>query len=101
MSRYREQAPVDPRELEPGDLVGFSNAGPRLAVIVGSDPQEDPFWLTLVNDPRSTTGVPEHGGIRPLPHGNVAMDLADYGWFWGVYPRVLARRLVRPAVLAA
>lgn len=95
MTKYLEPEVIDPRELEAGDQVGCSDAGTRLSLIVGGGGDTEPIWMTLANAPGGTTEVPEYGWMRPLPHGNVALDLADHGWIWGVYPRVWARKEIR------
>jgi hypothetical protein len=92
--KYQEPEVVDPRTLEPGDQVGFSTGGTGF-MICTTEPSEDEVWATLVNEPAKTTEVPEYGWHRPVPHGNVALDLADYGWVWGVFPTVWARRMIR------
>ena len=95
MTAYQEAAVVDPRKLEPGDLIGCTDSGPSLYPIINADHREDPLWMVLVNEPGKTVEVPEYGWKRPLAHGNVALDLADHGWIWGVLPQVLARRVAK------
>jgi hypothetical protein len=95
VTTYREPEVVNPRELEPGDQVGCTDAGPTLYPIVGEHHNEDPLWFTLVNEPGKTVEIPEYGWMRPLRHGNTALDLADHGWIWGVLPQVLARRVAK------
>jgi hypothetical protein len=95
--KFYEPDLFDPRTLEPGDQVSLTDNATRLRIMVGRplDGYEDEIWLTLVNTPGETTHVPEYGWMRPLPHGNVALDFVDHGWVWGVYPTVWARREIR------
>jgi hypothetical protein len=47
MSEYGEPVLLDPQELEHGDQVGCTDAGPRLRPMVGDAHDEEPVWLTL------------------------------------------------------
>lgn len=98
MKAFHEPEVVDPRELEAGDEVAFSDSGNRLQVMVG-DAGQDAIWRELLNKPGETKDFPEWDGWRAVPRGNVALQVpAHVGpdqWVLGVFPRVLARRAVQ------
>jgi hypothetical protein len=90
MTKFHEPEVHSPRELEAGDQVGVSNAGRTLNLVVGEPYGEDPDWATLCNDPGQTT----HVWDEPVPHGQVALDLAGHGWKVQALPQVWARRRI-------
>jgi len=94
MTKFQEPETVDPRDLVAGDQVGCTDSGNRLQVMTGglvdSPCGLDEIWMTLCNNPGETT----HVWDQPVPHGNVALDLADHGWKVNALPRVWARRAI-------
>lgn len=97
MSGHGEQQVLAVDQLRPGDLIGCHDGGVRIQVLTTPHGAAEPIWLRLVNDPRVTTHAPGWGGWGPVPPGNVALDLADYGWVQGVFPAVLSKPLLRSA----
>lgn len=90
MTKYQEPEEVDPRELVAGDQVAVTNVGRTLKVLPGEPYAEDPDWVALCNVPGETTWVHE----QPVPFGQVALDLAGWGWKVQPQPRVWARRRI-------
>jgi hypothetical protein len=92
MIKYQEPQVVDPRELEAGDQIGCLTGGVRIQVMTcDPDDQIDEFWISLCNNPGETT----HVWDQPVPHGSVALDLADVGWKVAALPQIWARRMIK------
>ncbi len=92
MIKYLEPEVIDPRELDPGDQIGCLSGGARLQVMTcDPDDQIDPIWVSLCNAPGETACL----WGEPVPAGNIAMDLAGWGWKVLALPQVWARKVIK------
>lgn len=96
MIKYQEPEVADPFTLEPGDQIGFNDAGPRLQVMVGGQYAEDAVWVDLVDVDRPGRRGEKTGEIVAGDQVGLRVRLPfDAGYIVGVFPLVLARRVIR------